>query len=586
MVNLQLLLMCLERMIYVSYNELYNLWLQNVKDGNILSELKNICNDDSEIYERFYKDLEFGTAGLRGIIGAGTNRMNIYTVRRTTQGLADYLNENYKEASVAIAYDSRNKSDLFAKESACVLAANGIKTYITKELQPTPVLSFAVRNLGCKSGIMITASHNPAKYNGYKCYGDDGCQMTEHAANNVYNKIQKVDIFSGVKTLTFEEGIKIGKIVYIEDDLYNRYLENVMAQSINKDVCKESELKVVYTPLNGAGNKLVRKVLSNIGVKNVQVVKEQEYPDGNFPTCTYPNPEFKEALSLALDLAKNVNADLVLATDPDSDRVGIAVKESNSYRLLSGNEVGIILLNYILSNRKSLGTLPNNPVAVKTIVSSKMIDVIAKAYKCELRDVLTGFKYIGEQILNLEKDGEENRFIFGFEESYGYLVGTYVRDKDAVVASMLICEMAEYYRKQGKTLSDVINELYNEYGFYQNTTLSYNFEGFAGMEKMQKIMDSLRNEHLTNIASMKVEKINDYKESTSIDKRTGNIDKIDLPKSNVISYELEGGSGAIVRPSGTEPKIKIYVTSVGENIEQSKAKTKDIISDMERILNL
>lgn len=586
MVNLQLLLMCLERMIYVSYNELYNLWLQNVKDGNILSELKNICNDDSEIYERFYKDLEFGTAGLRGIIGAGTNRMNIYTVRRTTQGLADYLNENYKEASVAIAYDSRNKSDLFAKESACVLAANGIKAYITKELQPTPVLSFAVRNLGCKSGIMITASHNPAKYNGYKCYGDDGCQMTEHAANNVYNKIQKVDIFSGVKTLTFEEGIKIGKIVYIEDDLYNRYLENVMAQSINKDVCKESELKVVYTPLNGAGNKLVRKVLSNIGVKNVQVVKEQEYPDGNFPTCTYPNPEFKEALSLALDLAKNVNADLVLATDPDSDRVGIAVKESNSYRLLSGNEVGIILLNYILSNRKSLGTLPNNPVAVKTIVSSKMIDVIAKAYKCELRDVLTGFKYIGEQILNLEKDGEENRFIFGFEESYGYLVGTYVRDKDAVVASMLICEMAEYYRKQGKTLSDVINELYNEYGFYQNTTLSYNFEGSAGMEKMQKIMDSLRNEHLTNIASMKVEKINDYKESTSIDKRTGNIDKIDLPKSNVISYELEGGSGAIVRPSGTEPKIKIYVTAVGKNIEESKAKTKDIISDMERILNL
>ena len=586
MVNLQLLLMCLERMIYVSYNELYNLWLQNVKDDNILSELKNICNDDSEIYERFYKDLEFGTAGLRGIIGAGTNRMNIYTVRRTTQGLADYLNENYKEASVAIAYDSRNKSDLFAKESACVLAANGIKTYITKELQPTPVLSFAVRNLGCKSGIMITASHNPAKYNGYKCYGDDGCQMTEHAANNVYNKIQKVDIFSGVKTLTFEEGIKIGKIVYIEDDLYNRYLENVMAQSINKDVCKESELKVVYTPLNGAGNKLVRKVLSNIGVKNVQVVKEQEYPDGNFPTCTYPNPEFKEALSLALDLAKNVDADLVLATDPDSDRVGIAVKESNSYRLLSGNEVGIILLNYILSNRKSLGTLPNNPVAVKTIVSSKMIDVIAKAYKCELRDVLTGFKYIGEQILNLEKAGEENRFIFGFEESYGYLVGTYVRDKDAVVASMLICEMAEYYRKQGKTLSDVINELYNEYGFYQNTTLSYNFEGSAGMEKMQKIMDSLRNEHLTNIASMKVEKINDYKESTSIDKRTGNIDKIDLPKSNVISYELEGGSGAIVRPSGTEPKIKIYVTAVGKNIEESKAKTKDIISDMERILNL
>lgn len=570
----------------MSYNELYNLWVQSVKDADILSELKNIYNDDSGIYERFYKDLEFGTAGLRGIIGAGTNRMNIYTVRKTTQGLADYLNENYKEPSVAIAYDSRNKSDLFAKEAACVLAANGIKAYITKELQPTPVLSFSVRNLNCKAGIMITASHNPAKYNGYKCYGADGCQMTDNTANSVYDNIQKVDIFSDVKTINFDEGLQNGKIVYIDEDLYKSYLDNVISQSINKDVCKESELKVVYTPLNGAGNKLVRKVLDNIGIKNVRVVKEQEYPDGNFPTCTYPNPEFKEALSLALDLAKDVDADLVLATDPDSDRVGIAVKENNSYRLLSGNEVGIILLNYILSSRKSLNILPNNPVAVKTIVSSKMVDVIANAYGCELRDVLTGFKYIGEQILNLEKKGEEDRFVFGFEESYGYLIGTYVRDKDAVVASMMICEMAEYYRKQGKTLSDVINELYEKYGFYKNTTLSYNFEGSAGMEKMQEIMESLRREPLISISSMKVNKINDYIESKSIDKKTGTINTINLPKSNVISYELEDGSSAIVRPSGTEPKIKIYVTSVGENFKEVEEKTENIVKDMERILGV
>ena len=573
-------------MIYLSYNELYNLWVQSVKDADILSELKNIYNDDSEIYERFYKDLEFGTAGLRGIIGAGTNRMNIYTVRKTTQGLADYLNENHKEPSVAIAYDSRNKSDLFAKEAACVLAANGIKAYITKELQPTPVLSFSVRNLNCKAGIMITASHNPAKYNGYKCYGADGCQMTDNTANSVYDNIQKVDIFSDVKTINFDEGLQNGKIVYIDEDLYKSYLDNVISQSINKDVCKGSELKVVYTPLNGAGNKLVRKVLDNIGIKNVRVVKEQEYPDGNFPTCTYPNPEFKEALSLALDLAKDVDADLVLATDPDSDRVGIAVKENNSYRLLSGNEVGIILLNYILSSRKSLNILPNNPVAVKTIVSSKMVDVIANAYGCELRDVLTGFKYIGEQILNLEKKGEEDRFVFGFEESYGYLIGTYVRDKDAVVASMMICEMAEYYRKQGKTLSDVINELYEKYGFYKNTTLSYNFEGSAGMEKMQEIMESLRREPLISISSMKVNKINDYIESKSIDKKTGTINTINLPKSNVISYELEDGSSAIVRPSGTEPKIKIYVTSVGENFKEVEEKTENIVKDMERILGV
>lgn len=570
----------------MSVKEMYNLWLNNVKDDDIISELKSIEKNDDEIYERFYKDLEFGTAGLRGVIGAGINRMNIYTVRKTTQGLADYLNANYKESSVAIAYDSRIKSELFARESACVLAANGIKAYITKELQPTPVLSFAVRNLKCKSGIMITASHNPAKYNGYKCYGSDGSQMTDKDANDVYNYIQKVDVFSDVKFINFEDGLNKGIISYIRDDLYNDYLKNVMEQSINKGLCKDSKLKIVYTPLNGAGNKLVRKVLSEVGIKNVKVVKEQENPDGNFPTCTYPNPEFKEALSLAIELAKKESADLVIATDPDSDRVGIAVKEENSYRLMSGNEVGIMLFDYILSSRKSLGNLPESPVAVKTIVSSKMINLIASKYNCEVRDVLTGFKYIGDQILRLEENNESDRFVFGFEESYGYLVGTYVRDKDAVVASMLICEMAEYYRKQGKSLCDVINALYEEYGYYLNTTLSFNFEGSAGMEKMQCIMKSLRDKPLSKIASMEVIKINDYLKSESKDIKLNSIKEIKLPKSNVISYSLEGGSEVIVRPSGTEPKIKLYVTSVEKDFDIATVQTHRIVNFIKKTLDV
>lgn len=570
----------------MSVKEMYNLWLNNVKDADIIFELKSIKENDSEIYERFYKDLEFGTAGLRGIIGAGINRINIYTIRKTTQGLANYLNENYKKSSVAIAYDSRIKSSLFARESACVLAANGIKVYITKELQPTPVLSFAVRNLKCNSGIMITASHNPAKYNGYKCYGPDGSQMTDNAANGVYAHIQKVDTFSGVKSIDFEDGLNNGSILYIGEDIYGEYLKNVMEQSINKGLCRGSRLKIVYTPLNGAGNKLVRKVLSEVGIKNVKVVKEQENPNGNFPTCTYPNPEFKEALSLAINLAKKEHADLVIATDPDSDRVGIAVKEESSYRLMSGNEVGIMLLDYILSNRKSLGTLPQKPVAVKTIVSSKMINLIASKYICEVRDVLTGFKYIGDQILKLEENNESDRFIFGFEESYGYLVGTYVRDKDAVVASMLICEMAEYYRKQGKSLCDVMNALYKEHGYYLNTTLSFNFEGSAGMEKMQNIMKFFRDKSLSKIASMEVVKINDYLKSESKDIKLDSVKEIKLPKSNVISYSLEGGSEVIIRPSGTEPKIKLYVTSVEKDFYKANKQACKIINDMKKNLNI
>lgn len=565
----------------MSEQELYELWLNRaVDDADLIEELKAISGKEEEIYDRFYRELEFGTAGLRGVIGAGTNRMNIYTVRQTTQGLADYLKSRYDAPAVAIAFDSRIKAKYFAEESARVLAANGVKAYLDTELQPTPLLSFAVRRLGCQAGIMITASHNPAKYNGYKCYGSDGCQMTDVAAGDVYDCIQRVDLFNGVKLADFEKSLQSGMISYFREELLEDYLNNVQKQAINPGIAADAGLKIVYTPLNGAGNKLVRKILGRIGISDVTVVPEQEMPDGNFPTCPYPNPEFREALELALKLAEEVKPDLVLATDPDSDRVGIAVKEGDRYRLMSGNETGVMLINYILSCRTQNGTLPKNPVAVKTIVTSEMVARICEKYHCELRNVLTGFKYIGEQILGLEKAGEADRYVFGFEESYGYLAGTYVRDKDAVVASMLICEMAAYYRKQGKLLSDVINELYAEFGYYQNTTLNFAFEGAAGMEKMKQVMDSLRKNPPASIAGHKVVQRADYLRSEAVDLLSGEKTEIKLPKSNVLSYSLEGGSSAIVRPSGTEPKIKVYVTSVGEHEEAASAATRAIADEM------
>ncbi len=569
-------------------NAAYDLWLKNANEDNDLTEeLNTIKNDDSEIFERFYTELKFGTAGLRGVIGAGTNRMNIYTVRRATQGLANFLNKKYDSASVAISYDSRIKADLFAKESARVLAANGIKVYISTELQPTPVVSFAVRELRTQAGIMVTASHNPAKYNGYKCYGSDGCQMTDKNANAVFEEIENVDYFGeAVKLIDFEEGIKSGMIEWISDDLYETYLGKVQEQSVNPGICKGSGLKVVYTPLNGAGNKLVRKVLSRIGVDDVVIVPEQENPDGNFTTCPYPNPEIKEALALGLELCKKEQPDLLLATDPDSDRVGIAVKVENGYRLMSGNETGIMLMNYILSSRNNQGTLPENPVAVKTIVTSKLVEKVCEKYGCELKNVLTGFKYIGEQILLLEQKNQEYRYVFGFEESYGYLAGTYVRDKDAVVASMLICEMAAYYRTKGKTLNQVMNELYDEFGYYFNKTEAFEFEGSAGMQKMADIMSALRSSHPTEIAGFKVINASDYLNSVSKDLLTGKEETIDLPKSNVLSYSLEGGGAAIVRPSGTEPKIKVYITSVGESEENAKVIASEMISSMIKTLGI
>lgn len=558
--------------------ELYRKWLENASDdSSLIDELEEIKDNDEEIHDRFYRSLEFGTAGLRGVIGAGTNRMNIYNVRAATQGLANYLLKTYDEYSVAISYDSRIKSDLFAKEAARVLAANGIKVYLSTELQPTPVVSYAVRYFKCKAGIMVTASHNPSKYNGYKCYGYDGCQMTDIAASVVYNEIIKLDCFSDIKLVDFDKALDEGMIEYIGDEFYESYLDVVAQQSVNKGICEDSDLSVVYTPLNGAGNKLVRKILDRVGVKNVSVVKCQELPDGNFPTCPYPNPEIREALEEGLKLCKEVKPDLLLATDPDSDRVGIAVADGDDYRLLSGNETGIMLTNYILSNRKALGTLPENPIVVKTVVTSVLIERIAAKYGCELRNVLTGFKYIGEQILELEQNNEENRYVFGFEESYGYLAGTYVRDKDAVVASMLICEMAAYYKKQGKTLANVIDELYEEYGYYMNTTLNFEFEGAAGMETMRNIMDGLRKSSLSVMAGYRLLKNADYLRSFERDFTTGKETEINLPKSNVLAYYLDKGNSIIIRPSGTEPKIKVYVTGVGKDKEDAERVSKDII---------
>jgi len=567
--------------------KIFNEWLANAKDDpDLIRELEEIKDNDSEIYERFYQELKFGTAGLRGIIAAGTNRMNVYTVRRATQGLANFLNKNYENPSVAISHDSRIKADLFSVEAARVLAANGIKAYISRELEPTPVVSYAVRELKASAGIMVTASHNESIYNGYKCYGSDGCQMTDVSANAVYDEIVKVDYFNGdIKLIDFEEGLQNGMIEWISDELYETYLENVRKQSVNPDVCKDSGLKVVYTPLNGAGNKLVREILSRIGINDVTVVPEQEMPDGNFPTCKYPNPETKEALKLGLELSEKTGADLLLATDPDSDRVGIAVKTKNGgYRLMTGNETGILLMNYLLSTRQAKGTLPERPVAVKTIVTSKLAEKICAAYGCELKNVLTGFKYIGEQILLLEQKHEESRYVFGFEESYGYLAGTYVRDKDAVVASMLICEMAAYYNTLGKNLDEVMTEIYEKFGYYINRTDSYKFEGSTGMQKMSEIMTALRSSHPTEINGFKVTEVADYLESYTKNISTGEQTEIHLPKSNVLSYSLDNGGGVIVRPSGTEPKIKVYVTAVGNSNETAVATAQNMADAMKEFM--
>ncbi|MBQ0098159.1 MAG: phospho-sugar mutase [Oscillospiraceae bacterium] len=569
----------------MDYLELYKQWCEKATDEELHCELLSIKDNNDEIYERFYRPLKFGTAGLRGILGAGTNRMNIYVVRHATQGLANYLLNKYENASVAISHDSRINADLFMNEAARVLAANGIKVYITRELEPTPVLSFLVRHFKCQAGIMITASHNPAAYNGYKAYGEDGCQMTDNAATSVYNEIQKIDMFDDVKLVSLEDAVNSGMVEYVEDEVYTEYLKNVKENQVDSEICKKSNLKVVYTPLNGTGNKLVRRVLSEIGVDDVTVVPEQEMPDGNFTTCPYPNPEIREALQKGLELCDKVKPDLLLATDPDADRVGIAVKDyDGSYRLLTGNETGALLTDYIISSRIKLGNLPKNPIIVKTIVTTKLVDAICEKYGCELVQVLTGFKYIGEVILHLEEKNEENRYVFGFEESYGYLAGTYVRDKDAVVASMLICEMAAFYKEQGKTLAQAIDEMYSEYGYYKNTTLSFAFDGASGMQKMQDIMSNLRRNSPNEISGYKVLASCDYLQSISKDLVTGQEDSINLPKSDVLSFSLENNHCVIIRPSGTEPKIKLYITAVGKDKDEALKITESITDDMEKYL--
>ena len=568
--------------------KLYESWCKNaVEDQDLIAELESIRGNEKEIYERFYTALKFGTAGLRGVIGAGTNRMNIYVVRQATQGLANYVINKYGKGAVAISHDSRIKADLFMIEAAKVLAANGIKTYITTELQPTPVLSYLVRYFKCQAGIMVTASHNPAKYNGYKAYGEDGCQMTDNAAQAVYDEITKLDIFNDVKTMDFDEAIEKGLIEYVDDSVYDTYLDCVLEQQVTPGICEDADISVVYTPLNGAGNKLVRKVLGKIGVKEINVVKEQEMPDGNFTTCPYPNPEIKEALQKGLELCEEKQPDLLLATDPDSDRVGIAVKDyDGSYRLITGNEDGVMLTNYILSCKKANGTLPEKPVVVKTIVSTKLINKLCEKYDCELKNVLTGFKYIGEVILNLEKKGEENRYLFGFEESYGYLSGTYVRDKDAVVASMLICEMTAYYKKQGKSLAEVIDGLYEEFGYYLNQTFAFEFEGAEGMQKMADLMSSTRENLPASVGKYKVVKVSDYQLKKETDLVTGEVEQLTLPTSNVIALHLEGDNGVIIRPSGTEPKIKLYITAVGTDKANAIAVCDEIVAASKQLLGL
>jgi len=558
--------------------QLYAQWTEHAtEDADLQAELQDIRGKDEEIFDRFYRELEFGTAGLRGVIGAGTNRMNIYTVRKATQGLADYIKE-VGGTSAAIAYDSRIKSDLFAKEAARELAANEIKVYLYQELMPTPMLSYAVRELSCTAGIVVTASHNPAKYNGYKAYGADGCQLSVENSAKVLEYVDKVPMFGGAKLVDFEAALADGRIEYIGQDLIDRYLDTVISYAIEPVT---ADLKVIYTPLNGTGNKPVRKILDMIGIKNIKVVPQQEYPDGNFPTAPYPNPEIRQAFECGLKMAEADPADLLLATDPDADRVGIAVRDGEGYTLMTGNEVGALLLNYILSRKAANGTLPPNPMAVKTIVTTQLAAKIAEKYGCQMVDVLTGFKYIGEQVGLLEAKGEENRFIFGFEESYGYTAGSYVRDKDAVIASMLICEMAAYYKSMGKSLLEVLADLYKEHGIFCCSQTGFTFEGAAGMETMKKIMADLRNTPPTTINGDAVTAVLDFGISVETDMVTGKQTPITLPKSDVLYYRMgNAGDNVIVRPSGTEPKIKIYITAIADTEEKAKAKSDGWLKEL------
>ena len=561
----------------------YNIWKsEKLKDKELSEELKSISDDEEAINDRFYKELEFGTGGLRGVLGAGTNRINIYTIGKATQGYANYLLSKESSPSIAIAYDSRINSEKFAHHAACVMAANGIKVYLWKELMPTPSLSFAVRYLGCAGGIVITASHNPSKYNGYKVYASDGCQITTKAADEILELINNVDTFKDVKISDYNESIKNGDINIISDEVFDAFINEVSLQSLaGKDINKN--VKIVYTPLYGAGLKCVTTCLKNNGFNNIVIVKEQATPNGNFPTCPYPNPEIREALEVGLKVAKDEGADLLIATDPDCDRVGIAVKDNNEYTLLSGNEVGILLLDYICKRRIELGKMPDKPVCIKTIVTTDMASNVAKDYGVEIIDVLTGFKFIGEQIGLLEAKNETSRYIFGFEESYGYLTGSYVRDKDAVNGSFMIAEMFAYYMSRGKSLIEVLDSLYQKYGYCLNALHSFEFEGESGMKKMQNIMKSLRENVPNEFTGKKIVEVRDYLLSEITDIVSNNKRGINLSKSNVIKYILEGNSSIVLRPSGTEPKLKLYISISAKSKDEAKILENRILEQVEKL---
>ena len=560
-------------------HELLDTWIENVTDEELLGELKAMreTGDESAITDAFFQDLAFGTAGLRGTLGAGTNRMNIYTVGRATQGFADYLVKNFENPTVAIARDSRNKGELFVKTTAAILAANGVTSYVYPKISPVPTLSWATRYLKCSGGICMTASHNPAAYNGYKAYGPDGCQITSEAADAISAAMNACDPFHDVKTMDFEAAVEQGLVKWIGDEVLDAYYDAVAAKSVNNltpEQIANAPLKLVYTPLNGTGLIPVTKVLNKVGVTDITIVPEQRDPDGDFPTCPYPNPEIREAMQKGIDLCQEVKPDLLLATDPDADRVGVACADGDDYTLLTGNEMGVLLLDYICKMRAERGEDLSRKVAVTTIVSSAMVDALAEEYGFELRRCLTGFKYIGDIITGLSDAGEVDRFIFGFEESYGYLSGDHVRDKDAVNASMLICQMAQYYKLQGLNLVQAMRALYEKYGYYHNKTVSLSYPGADGAAKMAGIMKALRAEAPSEIAGAKVEAVVDY--ATCVN---------GLPAADVIEFDLEGGNKAIVRPSGTEPKIKLYIFAKGEDAAAADALIAAIEEDGRKLLS-
>ena len=567
------------------YKEKFNEWLNSAVIAEEVKEELRSITDEKELEDRFYKDLDFGTGGLRGVIGFGSNRMNVYTVSKATQGFANYLNKSFEKPAVAIAYDSRNMSKEFAEAAALTLCSNGVKVFLYESLRPTPMLSFAVRHLNCTGGIMVTASHNPKIYNGYKVYDEFGGQVTDEKATIIINEVNNIKSFDEIKTISKEEAIRDNLLTYVGEEVDKAYLEQVKSLTIRRELVEKNakDLKVIYTPIHGTGNIPVRRVLNELGYEQVQVVKEQELPDGNFPTAPYPNPEDPQVFEIALDMAKTSNPDIIFGTDPDCDRIGVVVKDSEgNYRVLNGNQTGLLLTEYILSALKEENKLPENGVVIKTIVTTEGARAIAEHYGIEIMDVLTGFKYIGEKIREFQEAGDR-KYLFGFEESYGYLAGEFVRDKDAVIASMLIAEMTLFYKQQGKSLYDGLIDLYNKYGFFKEGLVSIELKGKEGQEKIAKCIDELRNSSLPEVNGVKVATKLDYKLSKEENLSAGTESVINLPKSNVLKYILENGSSFVVRPSGTEPKMKIYLAVKGSSLEDAD-KQLEVFKD--KVMNI